>query len=468
MKKQGIALTMAILLVLGLAACAAPAAAPAAPAAEPDAATAAAELPAEPVTLLIAGGWEDCKAIEAVARAFTAQYPNCTVEYEYLQDYYTSLEKRMTGEDAVDIFFTTNIQTGTPMVPYALDLYSAEGLDLSNTFQGLLDNFAFREEGAAPTKLYAIPLGAEMRGLYVNKTLLASVGLAIPTEQVSLLAACETLKQKGYIPFQGNPGDFGQTLLYPWICNLIANAADPAAVYAEVNAREPGVSALFSEPFSFLYTIVENGYYDYKRSQTELNLFNDTADLDYARYFFNIQQDGDAWKKADDVGQVAFLPSPMSMQGVMNKVKDDYHSAIEYVFVPAPVGPDGGFAYMSPAHGIAVNKDSQNLAWSVRFLDFLFQPEHNKQFAELFSIIPNTREAFDYIGTLYDVPADRISQLGQVTFDYGFYEVVSKSLVETSKANNPKYMQENADGTTSLYPLSYYMDNLETNFQTNE
>lgn len=416
----------------------------------------------DPVTITIAGGWEDCIAIEAVGREFTKKYPNCTVVYEYLQDFYNSLEKRMTGENTIDIFFTTNIQEDSALLPYALDLNSRDDLNLSNVFDGLKENFAFMENGARSNKLYAIPLGAEMRGLFINKTLLNSLGLEVPTDQASLLAACKVLKENGFIPFHGNPGDFSQKLLYPWVCNIIANADDPTAAYNMVNSRQAGISEMLREPYEFIYMLEEKGYYDYKTAQKPpLKLFLDTADLAYSRDFLNIRQNGDTWEKADDIGQVAFLPSQISMLSVMEKTKDDYHSNIDYVFVPAPIGENGGFAYLSPTHGIAANKNSANIDWAVKFLDFLFQPEFNKLYSEKFNIIPNTKEAFEYIRTLYDIPDSNISHLGQVTFDYNFYNIIKESLVDISKANNPSYMKKNSDGTTSMYPLDYYLNKLE-------
>lgn len=422
----------------------------------------------EPVTLVVAGAWEACPAIDAVGRKFTEQYPNCTVVYEYLQDFEASLEKRMTGDDAVNLFFSPSIQADSAMLPYALELYGRDDLDLSGTFPGLLENFAFREAGAEPTKLYAIPLGAELRGLFVNVTLLKQLNIELPTNQASLLAACAKLKENGYIAFHGNPGAFAQTLLYPWVCNLIANADDPDAVRARIDARGPGLSELFREPFQFMYTLVENGYYDYKKAQTDLGLYIDSTESGYAKDFLNIRETDGVWQKVDDVGQVAFMPSAMTLTSVLNKTKDDYHSSIEYAFMPAPVAPEGGFAYMSPARAIAVNKSSANLDWSVRFLNFLFQPENNELFAQEFRIIPNTQQAFDYISKLFDIPDDRIAHLGEATFGFDFYSAVTKPLAELSKGNNPKYMQQNADGTVSLYPLDHYMQLLEERLTGNE
>lgn len=419
------------------------------------------DLPKDEVVLTVAGSWTDCRALDKAAAAFSELYPNCTIVYEYLQDYYVSLEKRMTGEDSVDLFFTTNIQADSPLLPYALDLNSRAELDLSETFDGLIENFTFRESSGENTKLYAVPLGAEMRGLYVNTTLLTSLGLSVPTDQASLLAACETLKANGYIPFHGNPGNFSQMLVYPWIASSIANAEDPAAAYERVSACEAGLSGMFEEPYRFLYTLVENGYYDYKTAQTDLKLFLSIDDPSCARDFFNIVEKGETLVKADDVGKVAFFPSPISIKSIFDKTKEDYYSEIEYVFIPAPVGVDGGYAYLSPTHGIGVNKNSSNLDWSVEFLNFLFKAENNEVFSEAFNVIPNTEKAFEYIKTLYDIPENHICHLGQVTFNYGFYDMLQESLVDISKANNPKYMKDDGNGNLSLYPFEYYMEELE-------
>ena len=145
----------------------------------------------------------------------------------------------------------------------------------------------------------------------------------------------------------------------------------------------------------------------------------------------------------------------------MQKTQEDYHSSIEYQFIPAPVGEEGGFVYLSPAQGLAGNKYSDHKDWIIEFLNFLFTPKYNELFAEKFCIIPNTKDAFSYISSLYDVPSNRISHLGQVTFTTGFYNYIVDALTEISKGNNPKYMQTKEDNSVALYPFSYYFEKLE-------
>lgn len=421
----------------------------------------------EKVTLTLAGPWAESLAVEAVSAEFSKAYPNCRVVYEYVQNYYGALEKRLGGGDAgIDLFITKNIQDDSALKPYALELLGqGDKLDLSGTFDGLVQNFTcFDSSKSAPAQLYAVPLGAEIRGLYVNKTLLAQQGLAVPENRTQLLDACAKLLQAGYVPLGGNPGNFSQWLMYPYICNSIANAPDYDAVYRRVNSREPGVSELFRDPMEFVYTLAAKGYYNYKRMETSYGFYTDSGTERAARSFLNIVQTGDSYSKADDVGVTAFMPGTMSMDNTVSKFRDDYHSGIDYAFLLAPTGNEGGFAYMSPSDGIAVNRASAHADWALRYMDFLFKPANNKLFAEKHHITPNTADAFEQVKSKFSVPQDRISQVGSVTFDYAFYSVILDTLTEISKANNPKYMMEQ-NGTYVMYPFEYYMEKLEARFQ---
>lgn len=414
----------------------------------------------EAVTLTLTGMTASFKSMESVISSFRSVYPNCTINYEYVQDYSKSIATRLGNNDNVDIFITNNITADSALKPYALDLLAGDNSpDLSDTYDGLIHNFEVTENGG--THLYAVPLGGEVRGLFVNRTLLSSLGLTEPTNYTELMSCCASLKKAGYIPFQGNPGTFGQQLMYPYICALIADSDDYSAVYNRVASCEAGVSELFREPMTRLYEMVSDGYYNYKTVESDLGLFTDGQDETTAMNFLNILKNADgAWTKKDDVGQTAFMPGTMSIKALIDKEKDDYHSLIDYDFILSPVTDNGGFAYLSPSSGIAINKNSANSAWAVEFLNYLFSAQVNRSFAAEENIIPNTADALGYIKTKFAVGDDHICQLGEVTFDYVFYNIIKKALIEVSKANNPKYMQ--ADGT--MYDLEYYMNNLESAF----
>ena len=313
-------------------------------------------------------------------------------------------------------------------------------------------------------------MGAQMRGLFVNGSLLKKVGIdRVPSNQAELLSDCVVLKAAGYIPFHGDPGPFAQHLLYPWICNNIANADNYEEAYRLVNTRDTAATGLFREIFEFLYSLVENDYYNYYYSQKTLELCTDTSSEGLSRSFLNIAEaENGEFIKEEGVGKIAFLPNAISMVPTMDKTKADYHSDIEYVFIPAPVGPDGGYVYLSPADMIGISKETEKAEWAVKFLNFLFTPENNEVFAQKYSVIPNTADAFHYISGLYKVPTNQISELGQATFDWSFYRTLTRSVKDEimalpaiSKANAPDNLNPE---TNKIYPFEHFWTQFEKEF----
>lgn len=419
----------------------------------------------------IVGPWEESTAFEAVSAAFTKAYPNCQVHYEYLQNYYTSLKTRLNQSDAkVDLFVTQNIQSTSAQLPYAYDLLAEPSkLDLSNTFPGLLDNFRYiptASDTDTSKRLYAIPLGSDLRGLYVNKTLLASLGInSVPTKRSSFLESCATISKAGkdLIPLQGNPGSFGHWLFYPYICNLIANATDYEKKYTAINTHQAGCSEYFREPLQLFYDLVSSNYYNYKYMEKTYGLFTDGETSSAARNFFNVVTTAGNYSLGEGPGRVAMMPGPMSIGNTMAKTKETYHSQTDYEFILSPLGENGGFAYVSPSIGIAINKNSNYRDWSLRYLNFLFTPVNNILYATKDHIAPNVSTVYAELQKQFQVPNERITELGKMTFDFDFYSRIVATLTEISKANNPdsRYMIDNGDGTWSMHPFSYFMDNLE-------
>ena len=342
----------------------------------------------ERVRLVIAGTWTSLPGMDLLAAKFHEMYPCCTVEYEYLQDYAENLPKRIVSEDdRVDIFTTGNILPDSDNIAYALDLAEyRDKLPLTDTLKGLTDNYKFTDDSGTEHR-YAVPLGGEMRGLYVNKTLLSSLGIETPTNRTELLDACAKLKDAGYIALQDNPGTFGQRLLFPYIANLAADAAESVAACDE-NAAEA-----FRDPLEFLYNLTTENYYNYKYVETECERFLDLSSEGVARSFLNIVGSDGNYEKKDDIGEVPFMPASNSIVPAIEKAKENYHSKIEYEFILAPVTDDGGYAYISPSNGLAINKNSRNPDWALEFLNFFFTAENNKIYAEAANLTPNTADA---------------------------------------------------------------------------
>ena len=269
---------------------------------------------------------------------------------------------------------------------------------------------------------------------------------------------------------QSNVGTFAQQLMYPYICNSIVNGGSYEQMYTSIENIEPGISEYFRDAYALMYELVEKGYFDYKRVEDELGYTFDGS-TGKARDFFNVLMvSEDSYEKRDDVGKIAFMADTQVFGLELAKTKSDYHSEIEYQFILSPVGEDGGYAYLSPADGLAINKRSDNIDWSLEFLNFFFTHDVATEFARETGKIPNTADAL----LEYEVPADRTCDVGQVTFSYTFYKTVTTLLmggyddmVGISKMNSPKYMRQNSDGSYSLmYTLDDYIARLEREFQT--
>lgn len=256
--------------------------------------------------------------------------------------------------------------------------------------------------------------------------------------------------------------------MYPYVANLIANASDPDAIRAKINACEEGVEELFKEPLERLYDLVQKYYYNYGYAEANLGNFLDGTGAQACYSFFNIRQDATSglYAKADDLGNVPFLPWTYSLKATMEKTKVDFESNIDYDFILSPVGDEGGFGYLSPSNWIALNKNSNEKSWAIEFLNYLFSSVGNPIYADSAHLVPNSSDARDFIKRTFSVPSSRIADVGQASFNYDFYSLIKTALVAIAKSNREKtpYMSQNSDGSWSAYPFSYYLDNLKQAF----
>lgn len=423
------------------------------------------------ITLNICGSTSSFAALQNVINSFEKVYENVTVKYEYVQNYATSIVKRLSasGATTVDLFINNGVKDGAKDVvykDYCLDLAKTTSqLSLQDCFSGLISNLT-NSDGT----LDSIPLGSEARGLFVNKTFLKEKGIATPTKWSEFEAACSTLLSQGYIPIQGNPATFGVTFFYPYICNLIANSSDPT-VYAKVNARSAGISEYFREPVSRFYDLVNKNYYEYKKAETDFGNFTKGSETAACASFLGIKTVTDPTTSSATVsitgddykGRVAFMPGVLSTKQYMDQYKDDYHLTTEYEFIPSPLGTEGGYAYLSPSLCISVNKalDETQKAWSLEFMNYLFTKKANKAFAEVQGCFPNTSDVMDYLNQNFDVTANRVCNVGQVTFGYDFYNIMKTFLTTLSKDNNPEKWVD-PHPTDRMYTLEEFMAQLET------
>lgn len=235
--KKAVSLTLASVMTLSLAACgnsststeattAAAAEEKTTAAAAGDTTTAAAST--EPVELRFSwwGGDTRHEATEKAIEAFMAKYPHITVTPEY--GAWTGWEEKQSlnilGGNAADV-----MQINWNWI----ESYSGNGTNFANLedYADVLDLTQFPQESLdqckADGKLMAVPVALTGRLFYWNKTTFEEVGVALPTDEASLLAAGAAFKayNEDYYPLALGEYDRAIFLVYylesvygkPWV-----------------------------------------------------------------------------------------------------------------------------------------------------------------------------------------------------------------------------------------------------------
>ena len=176
------------------------------------------------VNLNFIGGLENFEAIEEVIEKFETKYSNCHITYEYVNEYGKNLATRLQSDSAnTHLFLSTKSNFNEEFFRNtAVDFndYATNGVNTDNTRAMLTDSQEI--DG----KLYLVPLAMTVRGIVVNKTLLKENNVAVPTNWNEFLAACDTLKNKGYIPIQTQNNALLINLFYPNIAVSLVHDAD--------------------------------------------------------------------------------------------------------------------------------------------------------------------------------------------------------------------------------------------------
>lgn len=424
------------------------------------------------VTIKVAGSSETFLGFDKVASSFEKKYPNVSIEYEYIQDFTNLLPSRLADSNDIDLWVGSNIQPTSKtnaLAQYAYNLYSDKNVNLEDCNKGIIKNSEYTGE---VNTLYGVPFGGDIRGLFVNKTLLNHYNLTVPKTLDELMNCAKVLKENKLIPFLGNAGTFGQQLVYPYFCNIIANATNYDEIYNKVNNIDDGVEELFRDPMKIVYDLMSNYYYDYKYVENNYPTYKTFNNEDkkignMAKGFFNIAKglDGADDYKVDDLGDLPFVVGSLTQQIHYEKTKSDYNSNIDYEFIMTPTSNDGGFVYLSPSEAMIINKNTNNIDWAVEFFNYFFTKSVNMSFANDYGCLPNIEDKSSIVEK-YGVPENHISNVGSVTFKYGFYNIINDSVTAVSKGNNPSYMDLTDKSNPKLYSFDYYMNLLKQKFLT--
>lgn len=221
--KKAVSLTLASVMTLSLAACGGEQTAESAPAANGESSDGVVEL-----KFSWWGGDTRHEATEKAIEAFMAKYPNIKVTPEY--GAWTGWEEKQSlnilGGNAADV-----MQINWNWI----ESYSNNGANFANLedYSDVLDLTQFPAESLeqckADGKLMAVPVSLTGRVFYWNKTTFDEVGVAIPTDEESLLAAGAAFKayNEDYYPLALGEYDRMIFLVYylesvygkPWVEN---------------------------------------------------------------------------------------------------------------------------------------------------------------------------------------------------------------------------------------------------------
>ena len=307
------------------------------------------------VSLEVSGFIGNFEALDQVVNNFNEYYPNVTVSYE--QNNGGKLVEYLKNNPYVDIIMTddTNLRYSDWADYYVLDQVAdlaGEDIDTSAVQEDLITACTY--EG----RLARLPIGLNLSGMAVNKTLLEKEGLAVPTNWQEFLDVCAALKAKGYTPIQGASTSVYANLVY----NMgMTELGSDAALVSALNEGDAAAETAMETVFGRLQTLLDNGYTD---PAVNAEYPDDNYDGAILKFF---------------EGDVPFwMCTTENFSGMKKREsKSEAYSAspFAYEFMYAPIGENGVYEYVEPWFGFSVNKASDDYDYAVEFLRFLAQEE---------------------------------------------------------------------------------------------
>lgn len=315
----------------------------------------------ENITLHIVGYMESFDALDLIAEDFQKYYPNCKIQYNYLEDYQNSLEKRIIEQENIDIFtvYPQYFQKSAIIADNAENLYEAN-INLSNIETVVLKNCFYNKN------LKEIPLALNTCILVVNNSLLEKEGLFVPTNQGQFINVCEQLVEQGYIPIQGNATPVYFSMMRSEYVVRLGKSENASSIFAALNQGMEGSSEYLRENFELLTNFIDRGYID----PILIDSYEDNYKQAALRFF---------------EGNVPFLVTNLDTFSSMKKWERDSttfsNAKFEYNFAYLPFGEKNICAYVDAWTGFSVYENSANKEWANEFLRFFMTVEELNRFA---------------------------------------------------------------------------------------
>ncbi len=312
--------------------------------------------------------------MEAFNEKFQAAYPNVTVDMSVVEtgDLATVTQTRLTANDVdvIDIFGFSNAAQPymSDVTPPAWQTLIEAGLLLDITDQPFVQNYdeaTIQDAGSYNGKVYSINLGrVSYSGMFVNKDLLAEVGVEIPTTWTELVAACDAVKAADYSCMTAGGGD-GWPIFVGAYGLLGAEYPDQAALVeglwtGTIKWNDDKGVELFERYQTYATEMMESGV---------TGLSHDAAPARYA------------------AGDVAFMPTGVWQAPALEDAAPEF----EWTYIPFPGSDnpeDNQYLFGKYDQGWAIAADSPNQEAALDYLTMFSEPDNYQDFVNAVGFIP--------------------------------------------------------------------------------
>ena len=371
--KKTMCLFLAVLMILGLAACGS---------GKPEAA--AVEEGFRPALdssaksqITVAGGYDNFEALEAEFDRFNEYYPNVELKYTKVDDFNNMIGTVLNGNDAPDIYVNYSWMYGREQYKSSIDHAEnladpALGLDLDCIRATIILN---TDDGTLPM----IPVFSNTYGMLVNNSLFEKEGLSVPTTYQELVAACDAFREKGYkSPMMGFSKKETTSLftltMYPFFCGIVAQDAEAVK---KLNALDPSAGEYMRPALEKIVQFLNDGCVDLDACAEIENNY----DAVILRFFEGdvpmmiCSGDTVSGTKKRESRSEAFIANPFP-----------------YSFTPVPMSDEGANFLDMPNLQFSVNKDSSNLDMANEFMRFLISPPELSEMAQIKGLMSPTKD----------------------------------------------------------------------------
>ena len=361
MMKKTMYMFLAVLMLLGLAACGSE---------KQDVRTEEGFRPALDTSvschISVAGGYNNFEALEAEFDRFNEYYPNVELVFTKIDDYNNMIGTVLNGNDAPDIYVNYSWMYGreqySSSIDHAEDLADPGlGFDLDCIRGNIILNTG---DGTVPM----VPVFANTYGMLVNNDLFEKEGLSVPTTYTELVAVCDAFREKGYAnPIMGFSREETTSVftvtVYPFFCGTVAQDAEAVK---SLNALEPSAGEYMRPSLEKIAQFLNDCGVDLDACAEIENNY----DAVILRFFegdvpmMTCSGDTVSGTKKREERSEAFIANPFT-----------------YTFAPIPMSDEGACFLDMPNLQFSVNKDSPNLDMANEFMRFLISSQELSEMA---------------------------------------------------------------------------------------